>query len=429
MTLQRMLAGSKSRRGFLTLVFGTGFGNGLALILSPVITRLFDPSNFGSFTLLTAIAMVLAPIMSLRLELAVPLPEKESASYSVVHAGITTSALLGVALSLLFHFVGPALAEGLNQEVVGNWLWVTPIMASAMSCFSVLNAFAIRGARYPAMARRNILMATTTLGLQISAGALGFGVGGLVVGFTLGQVVGAASLLIGSGLRGPDAVAGRQWPLVKETLRRYRHVPGLLALAGTLSVLGLQAPVALFAHYFSSEVVGWFGLTQRVLAAPITLIGLSVAQVYLSEIARTRRESTGRERQYFWRASRALFLLGAVLATVLLATGPDMFEWIFGEPWRSSGRFAQALAFALAAQLIASPLSQTLIVLERNGLQLAWDASRLITVTSSLVVAAQGGASAVQSVWVLSGALTAMYALSWELSRRTVTRGRRCPIP
>lgn len=421
MTLDRMLGGSPARRGFLTLLLGTGFGNALALALSPVITRLFDPSNFGSFTLLTAVAMVLAPIMSLRLELAVPLPRKESASYAVVHAGIAASISLGVALSALFFFFGPVLGEALNQEAAGTWLWTTPIMASAMSSFSVLNALAVRAARYVAIARRNILMASTTLGLQIVAGTLGFGVGGLIVGFTLGQVVGAASLLFGAGLRGPDAIAGRQWRVVKDTLWHHRHVPGLLAFAGILSVLGLQAPVIVFAHYFSSEVVGWFGLTQRVLAAPITLIGLSVAHVYLSEIARTRREFTGPASRQFWKASKALFLLGALLATVLLTGGPVIFEWIFGAEWRSSGEFGRALALGLAAQLIASPLSQTLIVFERNGLQLAWDIGRLLIVTASLVAVAQVGASPVQAVWALSGSLTVLYALSWEMSRRVVT--------
>lgn len=422
MILRGILGGSKAPRGFLTLLLGTGFGNVLALALSPVITRLFDPSSFGSFTLLTAVAMTLAPVMSLRLEVTVPLPKNESAGYAVMHAGVAASILLGGALSATFYFLGPALGEALNQGVAGTWLWITPIMASAMSSFSVLNALAIRQVRYTAIARRNILMAATTLGLQIVAGLLGFGVGGLVLGFTLGQVVGAASLLLGSGLRSPPAVAGRHWRLITETLRRYRRVPTLLALAGALSVLGLQAPVLLFAHYFSSEVVGWLGLTQRVLAAPITLLGLSVAQVYLSELARTRRQLTGREKHYFWRASKALFLLGAVLATVLLAAGPVTFEFIFGEDWRPSGHFARALAIAMAAQLIASPLSQTLVVFERNALQLAWDFSRLITVTGATIVAAESGLSASSAAWALGGSLTAMYALSWELSRRTITR-------
>ncbi|WP_153505252.1 lipopolysaccharide biosynthesis protein [Cumulibacter manganitolerans] len=423
--LRRLLAGSRARRGFLALLLGTGFGNALTLILSPVITRLFDPSSFGSFTVLAAIAMVLAPLMSLRLELAVPLPEREASSYAIVHAGIVISMVLGSALSVVFYLVGPTIGEALNQRVVGTWLWVTPVMASAMACFSVLNALAIRGGRFTAIARRNVVMTCTTLGLQIVAGILGYGVWGLVVGFALGQVVGAFSLFLGAGLGGADAAAGRQFRLVRETLRRYRHVPALLAVAGTISILGLQAPVLIIAHYFSSEVVGWFGLTQRVLAAPVTLIGLSVAQVYLSEVARTRREVSGRERHYFWKASKALFAVGTVFALILLAFGPLAFGSIFGEQWRTSGLFAQALAIALAAQLIASPLSQTLIVFERNRLQLAWDTGRLLAVGGTVIATGEAGGSATAVVWALCLALTTMYALSWDLSRRTLRAEHR----
>lgn len=422
MNFRGALGGSSARRGFLALILGTGIGNGLALALSPVITRLFDPANFGSFTLLAAVAMVLAPLMSLRLELAVPLAETDSASFAIVHAGLAASVSLGTACSAFFYVVGPVLGDASGQHVAGQWLWVTPIMASAMSCFSVLNSLAIRAARYRAIARRNVVMVGTTLGLQISAGLLGFNVGGLVVGFAVGQIVGAASLLFRSGLRSEQAVAGRRLIIIREAMSRYWRVPALLAPAGVVNAFGLQAPVLLFAHHYSSEVVGWFGLTQRILAAPVTLIGLSVAQVYLSEIARTRREGADRSAYYFWQASRALFFVGALAAVGLVVAGPALFELAFGSEWRMSGQFARVLAIALAAQVVASPLSQTLIVFERNGLQFAWDSCRLLAVVGSLYAAASIGFSAVNSAWVLSGVLTLMYAVSWEMSRRTVMR-------
>lgn len=420
--MRMRISRSAPARGFLSLLLSTSFGSLLALILSPVITRLFDPSGFGSFTLLTAIALVLAPLMSMRLEFAVPLPRKESESYALAHAGLACALALGASLSVVFFFVGPLLGEVVGQETAGEWLWTTPIMASAMAVFSALNALAIRGARYRAIAWRNVLMVTTTLGLQIGAGVLGFDVGGLVLGFALGQVVGAASLLLRSGLTSPDAVNGRQISLILAVLRRHRTVPTLLAPAGFLSALGLQAPVLLIAHFYSSDVVGWFGLTQRVLAAPIALIGLSVAQVYLSEIARSRREGTGRERHQFWTATKALGFCGLFLAAGLIALGPPVFALLFGEDWRASGEFARILSVALAAQLLSSPLSQTLIVFERTTAQILWDASRLVVVSTAVSVAAIHGPSVNITVAALSASLTLMYLVQWNLSRATVTR-------
>ena len=417
MTLQRAIRnGSRSRRGVAAIALGTSTGSVLALILSPVITRLFDPTSFGSFTVLTSVSLVLAPALSLRLELGVPLPEREDSAWALVHVGLTTSILGAVALSTALLVARPFLISG----TLSQWLWVTPVMAASMSTFAVLNAMAIRHARYAAIARRNVLMAVSSLGLQIGAGLMGLGVGGLVLGFAAGQVIAAASLLVGSGLRSPEARAGRQTMVVREALSRYRHVPALLSFAGVLSMLGLQAPVFLLALFYDAEVVGWFGLTQRVLAAPLSLIGLSVAQVYLSEIARTRRQREGGEARYFVKASRALLALGVVLASLLLIAAPMLFTTVFGDAWRESGVYARALAIALAAQLTASPLSQTLIVYERSGLQLGWDLFRVAAVGVAVAAPALAGLPADHTVWILGATLTVAYAVSWELSRRTV---------
>lgn len=421
MDIRRLLGGSRARRGFTALILGTGTGNLLALALSPIITRLFDPGSFGAFTLLLAIAMVLTSLMSLRLELAVPLPADDSTSYAIVHAGVAASVGLAAVLTPLLYFGGPAIGEALTVTSVGTWLWVVPLLAMAMSTFSLFNALAIRQGRYRSMAIRNVVMVSASLGLQILAGLLGYGVGGLVVGYACGQLLGAATLLVGSGLTSTAAKAGRNLDTIGAALSRYRHVSLLLAPAGVINSLGLQIPVVLLAYYYTSDVVGWYGLTQRTLAAPVTLIGLSVAQVYLSEAARARREQTGDPRAYFWKASRALAAVGLAVALALVLLGPPVFALVFGEDWRVSGQFAQAMAIALAAQLVASPLSQTLIIFERNLLQLGWDVFRVACVTGSLIIAGRLGLDPIAAVWVLAGTLALSYAVSWELSRRTVS--------
>lgn len=418
MVVRRLLGNSSARRGLLALFLGTGTGNLLALALSPVITRLFDPASFGSFTLLLSMALVMAALMSFRLELAVPLPRDEATSYAIVYAGLASALVLCLTLCAAFMIIGPAIGDALSLSAVGQWLWAVPLIAAAMSTFTLLNALAIRQGRYLSMAIRNVGMVGASLGLQIVAGLLGYGVGGLVVGYACGQLLGAAILLIGSGFTETAARAGRSLANIGAALSRYRRVPLLLAPAGVVNSLGLQAPVALLALFYSSEVVGWFGLTQRTLSAPVTLIGLTVAQVYLSEAARAKREGTGDPGTYFWKASKALTAVGLLSALVLFALGPTVFAFVFGEEWRNSGEFARAMAPALAAQLIASPLSQTLIIFERNGLQLMWDVFRVAIVAGSVALAGFVGLGPIAAAWALSGALVLTYTISWELSRR-----------
>ena len=42
---------------------------------------------------------------------------------------------------------------------------------------------------------------------------------------------------------------------------------------------------------------------------------------------------------------------------MLLAWGPELFSWLFGERWHDAGQLARALAPYIALHFIASPLS------------------------------------------------------------------------
>ena len=61
-----------------------------------------------------------------------------------------------------------------------------------------------------------------------------------------------------------------------------------MAPAGVLNVAGLYLPILLLAWLYGPVVAGYVGFTQRVLGLPMTLIGQSVAQVYLGELSSVR---------------------------------------------------------------------------------------------------------------------------------------------
>ena len=103
---------------------------------------------------------------------------------------------------------------------------------------------------------------------------------------------------------------------------------------------------------------------------------------------------------------------------------PVAFRIAFGENWTTSGTYARPLALALAAQMVASPLSQTLIALEKTVAQLCWDIGRLTIVGAATLTSILLGAPALVTLWVLSGALTLSYVASWLLSRHYLRSSR-----
>jgi O-antigen/teichoic acid export membrane protein len=79
---------------------------------------------------------------------------------------------------------------------------------------------------------------------------------------------------------------------------------------------------------------------------------------------------------------KALVLLGAAPALLILAFAPSLCAWIFGEPWRPAGDFARILAPLYFLNFVASPLSYVFFVAGKQKVELMWQVALFVTTVS-----------------------------------------------
>lgn len=405
----------------LAIMAGTAAGQVLAVAVSPIISRLYTPADFGVFSVVSGLAITIGTATALRYELAVPLPHDDDDARSLVALGAFWCLITGSLLTVAFWLLTPWIAGFFDESGLAQLLIFVPAIAAMFGLFRLLNQWALRQLRYGATAVRNVVSSVATVITQLIGGWSGLGPAGLVAGLGAGQGVGAASLLKGSHLFSGEVSKVS----MLRNQRRYKRFPLLLAPAGLINASGVYVPLLMIAALYGTEAAGWLGFTQRILAVPMTLIGQSVAQVYLSQLALTRRESTGAEVKLFWSATKRLGMLGFAGAALLMVVAPALFATVFGEQWRPAGSMARALAISLAFQMVASSLSQTLIVFERTGLQLAWDIGRLIATAGTVVVCSQLNVGLLPCIWAYSIVSACAYVVSWDMGRRTIVRSSR----
>lgn len=411
-----------AHRGMAVILGGTAGGQLLALILAPVLSRVYSPSDFGIFTVISAIVLTVGTCSALRFELGVPIAVDDQEAHSLAALGAIAASGTALIGTFIVALAGRDLAQWFALPGLMPWLWLVPSTAAVLGVYLLFNQLAVRHRRYGAIGRRNLLQTIVLMTTQVGLGASGFRPGGLVMGLGLGHAAGAISLLWGSGIRSEAARRGRQPKRLRAALSKHRRLPLVSAPSGLVNVMGLQVPVLLIAYVYGDEVTGWLGLSQRVLALPVSLFGAAAAQVYLGELMSTTRGGGGGSLALFMKATRRLAALGLGIAIVLLIAGPEVFGLVFGTQWVISGQYAQALSLGLAAQLVAAPLAQTLTAFGRYYLQLAWDLARLVVLTGVTGICAWSGGSALASMWCLGLASAVLYLGSWLLSRRTLRR-------
>lgn len=419
MTSVRSVASSRLVRGLGAMLAGGAVGQGLVVLVSPVLTRLYTPADFGVFAVFTAVVTTVATVSTLRLEVALVLPEHDEDAAAVAWTGATAALVISLAvgaigivaaapLSILFG--APALA--------GSW-WLVAATTFAVAGFQLLSAWIIREQRYAALGIRNVAQGVGTAGSQLGLGALGAGATGLLIGQALGYVSAVGGLTSRRGLLRQPRPTGTQ---MRDALSRYRRFPLVSSWSALLNVAGLQVPLLVISAAYGQIVVGLLGLTIRVISAPLVLLGRNVAQAFVGEASSNTRNRTGSLARQVRITTLALLAAGVLPTAALAGFGPSLFGLIFGLEWTEAGRYAQLLSVGFLAQLAVSPVSQTLLVLERQGAQLAWDVGRLVLTIGAPLCCAVLGASPAVAVATFSAALVISYAALLVTCLRAASR-------
>lgn len=407
----------KASRGALSITAGVGAGQLIILLVSPVLTRLFDPEAFGQYAVVVSVLTVLTIPATLRLEAAIPLAASDAEARDVLKTGLLTTAIVmtAVAVSVLL-FSDLLLRNGPVFSPSALWCLVPGV--AAFACYELLTQFAIRQRRYAAVGARSFIQNVGIAGGQIALGASQT-VSGLNWGQVFGKVL-AVGFMVPLVTRKIVRSSSPQGPVA--ILRKFSRFPLLTTPSSLFNALGTQAPYLLIGLLFGAPAIGFLGLIQRIFAAPQALIGQAIGQVFVGEAAIVVREGGGDLLRSFKRASRTLAALAVPLLIGMVFIPDSVLVGIFGGDWEGASRYVQAASIAFVAQFIVSPISQTLILTGRQGLQLVWDVLRLALVSGSIFAVSQLGGSALEATWVFSVASGVSYLVLWILCRRTAAR-------
>lgn len=410
-------------RGLLSILAGSSVGQGVILLSSPLLTRLYDLSDFGVMAVFAALVSIMSMVTTAGLDSALTLPEDEREARAVAWCGMYFAVAMALLLFAVASFAGAPIAAALGTPALDDFWWLLAVTLFALGVSNLYTGWLLRHKHYRGVGIRNILQGVGQSAPQIGIGLADPRPAGLLLGIGLGRLAGSTGVLSRAGFLRGDPV-----PTVTElrrALSRYRRFPLVTSWSMLLNGVGLHAPVLVVAAAYGDVTAGLFGLTIRVVSGPASLVGQATAGVFAGEAAALVRERRPGLAALVRGTALRLLLLGVIPSAVLVLFGPPLFGLVFGEEWTEAGRFAQVLAIGLLAQLAVSPVARTLLVLEHQGLQIASDGLRLALTIGGPVVCALAGTPELVAIIALSGAYLISYLLLFLLCRRSAVAADR----
>ncbi len=424
--LSRLLPRGKFARHVSILAGGAALGQLIAILAAPLLTRLYTPEDFGVLAVYTSILSLITVVASLRYELAIPIPASDRTAASLlVLSFVITLGVSGI-LGLLVLLLSDTIYTWNTTSSLAPYAWLIPLGTIAVGTYKVLNYWAIRKRSFELIARTRLTQGIGNTSIQIGMGVAQLGPMGLLIGQLVGQAAGITTLGRFLFRRDHQAISVVTLKDVSSAATSYSRFPLYSTLSGFLNTAGLQAPALILAATYGPQVAGWYALGQRVLGIPFNLVSASVAQVYLGEISKLATSNRPALHSLFTRTALRLLLIGAIPVIAIILGGPWLFEQIFGKDWNQAGLYLQLLALSLMARFVVSPLADTLNVLERQDLQLVWDAFRLFITFGTLTAAYKLDLPSVYAVGSYGVgmliAYIALFCIVWSVVRVTHNR-------
>ncbi|MFC1826889.1 oligosaccharide flippase family protein [Thermodesulfobacteriota bacterium] len=349
-------------RNVAILTGGTSVAQAISILAAPLLTRLYTPDDFGLLAIYSGFLAILSLISAFRYELAVPLPKEDYVAAVLVALSLVCIAIVSGFSAIILLLFGEIITHKLNAQSLNSYLWLLPVSILLTGAYQVFSYWNLRSKHFTILAQTKIIQSLSATSVQL----LGFGLGpvALILGQVASQAAGFARLAKSAFQYRDRSFKKISFTEILVQAGRYKRFPLYTAWAGLFNVLGTQLPPILFAALFTPAVAGLYALANRVLSMPMLLVGQSIGQVYFSEAAESRR--VGRIGDLVSKVHDKLAQLAMPPSLFLLFVAPELFSFIFGPEWKQAGVFTQFLIPMLYFQFIVSPISQTLLVMERQ---------------------------------------------------------------
>lgn len=366
------------RKNLITLVSGAGMVQIIPLLLTPVLTRFYAPSDFGLLATFTAFVSVLGVIVCGRYELTI-MHAKNKVELANLLTLSTLVTLIGSVLIGCISFAGADhIAHFLGKASLAPWVKLCALPIFATGVVQIYTNYFSRGKKYPSLVRGRVLQSLTTGALGVAIGIGRYGFAGLLAGYVLGLF--AACLYFVKKLRW--SVQGVSWRRLRVLLVRYRQYPLFSAPAALLDTATQSVMVFMLSRFYAGDTLGYYSQSHRLLVIPLALIGTSVAQAFFQHASEQRRKKQALL-PLLNQTSRKLLIYSAPCFVVFVLLAPFMFELVLGKGWSTAGEYGRLVAVAYLVRLAVSPVSSVFLVVERVRIGALW---QLIYFCSSFTV-------------------------------------------
>lgn len=332
-------------KNILVVMTGTAAAQVIGFALSPIVSRLFTPSDFGVFGTFNSIATIIGAGVTLQYTQAIMLPPKKEDALHLFYVSCLCTFMVAF-LCFIGSLIFPTAINGL-MKTEGIWSLSLLVLATGVSGLNqTFQAWCVRVKAFKHTSSSLVVRSLSSNGMQIGFGYLKAGAAGLIVSNIFADIL-ATLNLANVVLRDlPSLNRDIQWNRMKKLAKEYRDFPMYSASMNIINSLSLGLPVLLLTHFYGIAIAGAYAFGMRILSVPMSFVLTALRQVLFQKAAEANNDGDPLMPLYI-KITLGLFVLALFPSLIFFFWAPRLFAWVFGSQWYIAGEFARWLVLWL----------------------------------------------------------------------------------
>lgn len=344
----------------LTLITGTTIAQAIHIILSPLLTRIYKPEDFGIYSVFNSIVAVISLFSTGKYEMAIMLPKNNKQSFDLVRLSLILSAVTCIFIFFVFFIFNKSIFTILNTKQLSNYWFLIPTAVFLFSVYVIYTNFFTREQKFKIVSLNKIFQSLILGITQVLFGKFSFRFLGLIYGFIISYLIGIFLFI-----RHINTKISFSFYNVKRSIvvaKEYIRLPKYELLHSSIDILHNYGVIFLIAYFYSTKEVGYFALATRILSLPISIIGSSISQVFYSYASKNKQFL----KEITLNVLEKLILISIIPFPLLYVFANRLLPFVFGKEWIDLDKVVKALCFWLAIRLISSPLSTIPLIVNKQ---------------------------------------------------------------
>lgn len=350
--LTRFKPKSEFSKNVLTLMTGTTIAQAIPIAISPILTRIYTPEDFGVFALYMAIVSLLAVFSTGQYNLAIMLPKYEKSAINIVGLSLLINVIFSIFIFFIIVILFDFFQSLLGGNSLGNFLYLIPFSVFLIGCYQTLNYWLNRKKQYKALSSNKVIQSLTGSTSSVALGIEDFGKDGLIISQILAQAIVVALLI--KKTRIMFLIQRIQKLKVLGLANRYIKFPKITMMQSLFSTSTAQLPVVIISSFFSIQDAGFYSLANRVIASPINIVSSSFFQVFYQSFT-TEKNKLNFYKTKFLKINLILLPIFILLWFFL----EPLFGFVFGKEWVVAGVYSQILLPLLYMKFLSNLFTTT----------------------------------------------------------------------